>query len=317
MEVSAAQESQGRVQKSRLAYLGWKMVDHWQIYLLLLPGLTYFAVFKLAPLWGLQIAFQDFNPYNRAKSVFVGLKYFQEFFQSEVFWQMLRNTLVLNLINLVFYFPMPIIIAIALSEIRFSKFKRLTQSLVYLPHFLSWVVVASFTFFLLSYDQGIVNKILLSTTGDRFSFLTQPSLFWGILVGQTIWRETGWGTILFLAAISNINPERYEAAAIDGASRFRQVVSVTIPGMAPTIVVMLVLRLGQSFDVSLEQVLLMQNALVLSVGEVFDTYAYTQGILRANFSIGASVGLFKGIVNMLMVIGSNTLVKKFGHEGLY
>ena len=303
--------------KSKFTYLLKKILAHWQIYVLLLPGLIYFAIFKLKPLWGLQIAFQNYNPYDPSKTTFAGMKFFNELFHSSVFWQMLRNTLVLNLINLVFYFPMPIILAIALSEIRFKSFKRLSQSLVYLPHFLSWVVVVSLTFFLLSSDQGIINKILLQTTGSRYSFLQDPKLFWIILTCQSIWRESGWGTILFLAAITSINPELYEAAAIDGAKRFRQILSVTIPGMAPTIVVMLILRLGQSCDVSLEQVLLMQNPLVMGVGEVFDTYAYTQGVLRAVFSIGVAVGLFKGLVNMMMVLSSNAIVKKLGHEGLY
>ena len=294
-----------------------KIFSHWQIYMLLLPGVVYFAVFKLAPLWGLQIAFQDYNPYDAAKTTFVGLKHFINLFQSSVFWQMLRNTLVLNLINLVFYFPMPIILSIALSEIRFKRFKRISQSLVYLPHFLSWVVVVSFTFFLLSYDQGIVNKITLALTGERYSYLQDPRLFWIILTCQSIWRETGWGTILFLASITSINPELYEAAAIDGAKRFKQILNVTLPGMAPTIVVMLILRLGQSCDVALEQVLLMQNPLVMNVGEVFDTYAYTQGVLRGVFSVGVAVGLFKGLINMTMVLGSNSIVKKLGHEGLF
>lgn len=301
----------------KLRKLGKKVIRHWQIYLLLLPGLIYFAVFKFAPLWGLQLAFQDFNPYDSSKTVWVGLKYFKELFESRVFFQMLRNTLVINLINIVFYFPLPILLSVALSEIRFPRFKRIAQSLVYLPHFLSWVVVASFTFFFLSVDAGLLNKVLLHLTGEQISFLSNPRLFWIILTAQTIWRETGWGTILFLAAITNISPDRYEAAAIDGATRLQQVWHITLPGIAPTIVLMLILRLGQVCDVSLEQIMLMQNALVMEVGEVFDTYAFTQGVLRGVVSVGVSVGVFKSFVNMFMVILSNVVVKKMGFDGLF
>ncbi len=307
----------GSVSAPQLRKLGVKVIRHWQIYMLLLPGLIYFAVFKFAPLWGLQLAFQDFNPYDSSKTVWVGLKYFKELFESRVFFQMLRNTLVINLINIVFYFPLPILLSVALSEIRFNRFKRIAQSLVYLPHFLSWVVVASFTFFFLSVDAGLLNKVLLQLTGEQISFLSNPRLFWIVLTAQTIWRETGWGTILFLAAITNISPDRYEAAAIDGATRLQQVWHITLPGIAPTIVLMLILRLGQVCDVSLEQIMLMQNALVMEVSEVFDTYAFTQGVLRGVVSVGVSVGIFKSFVNMFMVLLSNVVVKKLGFDGLF
>ena len=297
--------------------LGKRMLNHWQIYLLLLPGLIYFIVFKLFPLWGLQIAFQDYNPYDSSKNVWVGLKYFRELFGSRVFTQMLRNTLVINLMNILFYFPLPILLSVALSEIRFNKYKRVAQSLVYLPHFLSWVVVASFSFFLLSMDVGVINKVLMQVTGEQVSFLSNPRLFWIIITAQSIWRETGWGTILFLAAITGISPDRYEAAAIDGATRFQQIWHITLPGIAPTIVLMLILRLGQVCDVSLEQILLMQNPLVMEVAEVFDSYAYTQGVLRSVISVGVSVGIFKSFVNMSLVLISNFTVKKLGHDGLF
>jgi putative aldouronate transport system permease protein len=292
------------------------ILSHWELYLFLLPGLVYFIIFRLWPMWALQIAFQDYNPFDSAKTSFVGFHYFTELFSSRVFPMMLRNTIVISLMNIVFYFPLPILLAIALSEIRFHRFKRLCQSIVYLPHFLSWVVVASFTFFILSMDMGIVNKIL-AQFGSKISFLSNPNLTWIILTIQSIWRETGWGTILFLAAITTISPTLYEAAAIDGANRFRQVLHITLPGIAGTIVLILILRLGQMFDVSLEQVLLMQNPLVMDVSEVFDTYAYTQGVLRGDISIGMSVGIFKSILNMGFVLTSNYIVKKLGYEGIF
>jgi putative aldouronate transport system permease protein len=166
-------------------------------------------------------------------------------------------------------------------------------------------------------DVGLINKLLLPITGKQISFLSNPKLFWFIVTAQSIWRETGWGTILFLAAITSISPDRYEAAAIDGATRFKQILHVTIPGIAPTIVLMLILRLGQVCDVALEQILLMQNPLVMDVAEVFDTYAFTQGVQRGVISIGVSVGIFKGLVNMALVLISNFTVKRLGHDGLF
>ena len=293
-----------------------RVISHWELYLFLLPGLAYFLIFKIWPMWALRIAFQDYNPFNPAKTTFVGWKYFEELFTSRAFPLMLRNTVMINLMNIVFYFPLPILLAIALSEIRFKKFKRLCQSIVYLPHFLSWVVVASFTFFILSIDMGLINKILMQFD-IKISFLSNPNLTWIILTFQSIWRETGWGTIIFLAAITTISPSLYEAAAIDGATRWQQVRNITLPGISGTIVLILILRMGQMFDVSLEQLLLMQNPLVMDVAEVFDTYAYTQGVLRGVISIGISVGIFKSVLNMGFVLASNFIVKKLGFDGLF
>jgi len=293
-------------------------VKYRYMYLLVLPGFLFFVVFKLVPMWGLLIAFKDYNPIaGFGQSEWVGLKYFKEMFADEHFYSMLRNTLLINIFGLVFFFPLPILLAVMLNEVRHEMFKRINQSLVYMPHFLSWVVIASLTFFMLSVDIGMVNKVVRLIGLEPYSFLNDSRLFWGMLTLQGIWKDAGWGTIIFLAAIAGVNPERYEAAVVDGASRFRQIWHVTLPAIRPTIVVLLILRLGHMTDVNFEQVLLMMNPLVREVADVFDTYVYNNGILRGMYSIGVTVGFFKGFVGLALVMASNYIVKKMGHEGIY
>jgi len=293
-------------------------VKYRHMYLLVIPGFLYFAVFKLVPMWGLLLAFKDYHPVaGFVGSPWVGWKHFTDLFTDDHFYVMLRNTLLINIFALVFFFPLPIFLAVMLNEIRHEAFKRLNQSLVYMPHFLSWVVIASLTFFMLSVDVGLVNKFIRGMGLEPYSFLNDTRLFWGMLTVQSIWKDAGWGTIIFLAAIAGVNPERYEAAVVDGANRFRQIWHVTLPAIRPTIVILLILRLGNMTDVNFEQVLLMMNPLVRSVADVFDTYVYNNGILRGMYSVGVAVGFFKGIVGLALVMASNRVVKRMGHEGIY
>ncbi|QGH37076.1 ABC transporter permease subunit [Gracilibacillus salitolerans] len=283
----------------------------------MLPGIFYFIIFRYAPMWGLTIAFQDYNPYDGIfGSEWVGFKHFKDLFTYDYFYILLRNTLVINFMSLILFFPVPIILALMLNEIRHSAFKRLNQSIVYLPHFLSWVVVAGLTFFMLSTDIGALNKLLNNLTGQTFAFLSNDKLFWVIITLQNIWKDAGWGTIIFLAAIAGVNPSLYEAAVVDGANRLRQIWHITLPAIRHVIIILLILRLGNMMDVGFEQILLMLNPLVMNVGDVFDTYAYMQGILRGDTSIGVAVGMFKGIVGLIMVLGANWLSKRFGGEGI-
>jgi putative aldouronate transport system permease protein len=287
-------------------------------YVLVLPGFIYFLIFKLAPMWGLLIAFKDYSPFAGFwGSEWVGFKYFSEFFSDRYFYLMLRNTIVISLMNLIFYFPAPILLALLLNEIRLEKFKRLNQTILYMPHFLSWVVIAGITFFMLSSDVGLVNKVIVNMGGEPVAFLSNPKLFWWVLLLQNTWREIGWGTILFLAAITQIDPAQYEAATIDGASRMQKIVNITIPSILPTIIILFILRLGHIMDVGFEQVLLMSNPYVRDVAEVFDTYSYNQGINQGNFSIAITVGIFKSIVGLCMVVISDRIVKRMGHSGIY
>lgn len=288
------------------------------LYCLILPTVIYFFVFKLLPMFGLVMAFQDYSP---AKgffgSPFVGFKYFSQLVTSENFYLMLRNTLVINGLSLILFFPLPIILSIMLNEVKHDRFKKFNQSILYLPHFMSWVIIASLTFFLLSVDLGIVNKILVAMGQEPQMFLMNPNCFWIIILCQNIWRETGWGTILFLAALSGVDTQMYEAARIDGATRFQQILYITIPSLAPTIVILLILRIGNMFDVSLEQINLMQNPLVMDVSEVFDTYSYRMGIQQGRYSLGAAVGMFKGIIAYILVTLANKISKKLGQDGIY
>jgi len=302
----------------KVSTLRTRLIKNRYIYLLVLPGFLYFLIFKYGPMWGLLLAFQKYNPFlGFFGSPWVGFQHFADLFASDQFYIMLRNTLLINVFNLVFYFPVPIILALMLNEVRHEVFKRINQSIVYLPHFLSWVVVASMTFFLLSTDIGIVNKILYTLGFEPFPFLSKPEFFWALLTLQNIWKDAGWGTIIFLAAIAGVDPARYEAAVMDGASRFRQIWHITLPAIRPTILILFILRFGNMADVGFEQVLLMMNPYVKSVADVFDTYAYMQGILNGQISIGVAVGMFKGVVGLVLLYTANTIVKRFGYEGIY
>ncbi|WP_243767401.1 ABC transporter permease [Paenibacillus agricola] len=295
-----------------------KLVKYRFIYLLVMPGFIFFLLFKFVPMWGLLLSFQDYSPYKGFwGSDWVGFKHFSTLFSSPQFYVMLRNTLLINIFSLVFFFPIPILLAIMLNEVRHGVLKRLHQSIVYLPHFLSWVVVVSFTFFIFSTNVGIVNKVLVAIGMEPVAVLTNPNYFWALLTLQNIWKDVGWGTIIFLAAIAGVDPQRYEAAVVDGAGRFRQIWHITLPAIRPTIIILLILRLGHMADVGFEQVLLMMNPLVTSVAEVFDTYSFTQGIIQGKVSVGVTVGMFKGVVGLVLVLLSNYVVKKLGHEGIY
>ncbi len=288
------------------------------MFVLAIPGMLYFLVFKIAPLWGLSLAFVDFNSFKGLfGSEFVGFGNFIDFFNSNNFYLMLRNTIVISMMNLIFFFPAPILLALLLNEIKGEHFKKLTQTIVYMPHFLSWVVIAGITFFIFSSDIGLVNKAILTSGGDAIGFLSNPKLFWWFLLGQTTWKEIGWQSIIFLAAITQIDVSLYKAAEVDGASRMQKLRYITLSGIMPTVVTMFIIRLGTVFDVSLDQILMMKNSFVADVSEVFDTYAYTQGIMQGNLSLGVTVGIFKGIVSMAFVITTNEVIKKLGYDGIY
>lgn len=321
METSRARPRLTAATAPKLGYwfrLRDRMLQHKYIYMLALPGILYFILFKFVPMWGLLLAFKDYNPYSGFwGSEWVGLKHFIQLFSDSNFYVMLRNTFAINIFGLVFMFPLPIILALMLNEVRHETFKRINQSIVYLPHFLSWVVVASMTFFILSTDVGIINKLITESGGESIAFLSNPNYFWGLITAQNMWKEAGWGTIIFLAAMAGVDPQRYEAAVVDGANRWRQIWHITLPAIRPTILILLILRLGQMADVGFEQILLMINPLVISMAEVFDTYAYTQGILKGQISAGVTVGMFKGVVGFVLVMTSNYIVKKLGHDGIY
>jgi putative aldouronate transport system permease protein len=310
--------AQSRKQSGKLAYvLGRLKRDKW-MYLLLTPGLLYFIVFKYVPMWGVLIAFKNYQPFTGFwKSEWVGFEHFRIFFQNPDFFKLLRNTLILSFYNLLFFFPMPIILALLLNEIRVALFKRTIQTLIYVPHFISMVIVASITYVFLTTEGGVVNAMLQQYTGHKIDFLASPHWFRPMIILQTIWKECGWGTIIFLAALAGVEVEQYEAAYVDGASRWRQTWHITLPSIRGTIIILLILRMGDVLDNGFEQIYLMQNALNREVSNVFDVYVYLLGITQGAFSYSTAVGLFKAVVGVVLVLGSNWLAKRFGQSGIY
>lgn len=288
------------------------------LYVLALPMLAYFVIFKYIPIWGILISFQDYSPYMGFwKSEWVGFEHFHRLFSNPDFLILLRNTLGINVLNLLFFFPLPIVLSLMLNEVKKQVYKKWVQSIVYLPHFLSWVIIVGISFLMFSQSEGIINKLLEAIGLPHFDFLTNVNWFWGILTAQSIWKDAGWGTIIFLAAMAAIDPQLYEAAKMDGAGRLRQAWHVTLPCIRSVIVILLILRIGHIMDVGFEQVYLMMNGAVSQVADVFDTYVYRSGIQQGQFSYSTAVGLFKSVVGLVMVIGANHLAKRFGEDGVY
>lgn len=288
------------------------------LYFLALPGLLYFLIFKYVPMWGVVIAFQNYSPFlGFANSEWVGLQHFIRFFSNPEFLLLFRNTMAINLLNLCFFFPLPIILSLLLNELRNEVYKRTVQSIIYLPHFLSWVIIVSLSFMMLSRSEGIVNTLIGVLGFAKIDFLTNPNLFWILLTSQSIWKEAGWGTIIFLAAIAGVNPQLYEAAKMDGANRLRQMWHITLPAIRNVIVILLILRLGDIMEVGFEQVFLMYNGAVSHVAEVFDTYVYRVGIQQGQFSYSTAAGLFKSVIGLVLVLLANKLSKKAGEEGVF
>jgi putative aldouronate transport system permease protein len=297
----------------------WRNIrrDH-LLYYMLFPGVLFFLVFKYLPMYGFIIAFQDYQPYlGIMDSKFVGLKHFQAFFTDPQFWPLFRNTILLAIYNIVFFFPAPIIIALLLNEVRRAKYKNFVQSMIYLPHFISWPVVVGLCFVALGSTDGIINQLIASSGGEKVNFLTDPDWFRSLITMQVIWKETGWGTIIFLAALAGVDPQLYEAARMDGANRWQQLWHITLPAIRTTIIILLILRIGSFMDSGFEQIFLMLSANTRDVGEVFDTYVYTTGLANGQFSYSTTVGLFKSVVSLLLVVAANQLAKRFGEEGVY
>ena len=298
--------------------------DKW-MYLLLLPGFLYFIVFKIVPMWGVLIAFKDYYagmPFFTLEH-WIGFRNFTDFFGDSSFLQLLRNTLIISFMNLIFYFPLPIVLALLLNEIKVQWYKKALQTLVYVPHFVSMVVIASISFMLLKTPSmegasgGGLYEIIKAMTGKEVNILGSPTAIYWILLIQNIWKETGWGTIIFLAALAGVDVEQYEAAIVDGANRFQQLIYITVPAILGTIVTMFILRMGSVLDTGFEQIILMQNELNRNTSEAFDTYVYQVGRIQGNYGYSTAVGLFKSIISIICIQTANTLAKKAGQTGLY
>jgi putative aldouronate transport system permease protein len=292
--------------------------QHRIVYLLLLPGLIYFATFKYGPLYFAQIAFKDFKPVLGVEdSPWSGFKNFETFINSYYFGQLMTNTVIISVAKLLFGIPPAIILALALSETRMVRLGRVVQTISYLPHFLSWVVMFGILLALLSPSEGLVNQTISGVGGSPIAFLTSPDWFRVVIVGSDIWKETGWGAIIYLAALLAIDPTLHEAAAIDGASRLRRIWHISIPGIKDVIVLVTLLRLGNILDAGFAQIFVLYSLPVYSVGDVLDTWVYRQGILNFQFGLAAAVGIFKGVIGLILIVVANRAAKRFAGSGLY
>lgn len=292
----------------------WKSRDY---YIMLLPAVLYVLLFCYAPMYGLQIAFKDYKvALGVAGSPWVGFQNFIDFFQSHYFITLLKNTLVLSLYTLIVGFPIPIVIALVLNELQ-GKFKKFTQTILYAPHFISLVVLVSILNAMLSPSQGVVNTILEMLGMERNYFMANPDYFRHLYVWSGVWQGMGWGAIIYLAALSGVDPALHEAADMDGATRIQKIIHINLPAIMPTIIIMLILRVGQIASVGYEKVYLMQNSMNIETAEIISTYVYKRGIINSNYSFSAAVGLFNNVVNVILVLIANRVSKKATDTSLF
>ena len=290
----------------------------WPLYLMLLLPLAFFLILRYIPMTNIVMVFKDYNMFKSIwQTDWVGFKWFAKAFASKDFWDALRNTITLNVLDLVIGFPMPIILALLLNEVANKSFKRVTQTVIYLPHFLSWIIISGIAFQLLAPQSGVINIMLTKIGMERIEFLGRPVLWVGTYIILGVWKEMGWNTIIYLAAITGINPELYEAAEIDGAGRFRKMLAVTLPGIRSTIIVLLIMSLGRILGIEFDRPFAMQNSAVMDVADVISTYVYRVGIRGMQFSLTAAVGLFQSVVCVVFLLTANMLAKKFGERGIW
>ncbi|QHT63937.1 sugar ABC transporter permease [Paenibacillus lycopersici] len=286
---------------------------------MLVPALLWYGVFYYGPLYGIQLAFKNYRIFDGITgSPWAGLEHFRRMFSgSNDFPDILRNTIVISFYHLAFGFPAPLVLALLFNELRIKWFKRVTQSITYLPHFLSWVVLSGLLVTFLSPTQGIVNYVLQGIGIDPIYFLGEKAYFRFTLVMSSMWKEVGWGTIVYMAALAGIDPNLYEAARVDGASRWRQTLNITLPGLLPVVVILFLLRIGHLLDAGFDQVLNLYNPAVYEVGDILDTYVYRVGINQMDYSFTTAVGLFKNVVGFGFLVIANFVVKRTGQEGIF
>jgi putative aldouronate transport system permease protein len=299
--------------RSQLRKRIWR--ERW-IYLLIAPGVLYFGLFHYLPMLGNIIAFQDFSPFlSFFDSPWIGLDNFARIFSDPDIGVVVSNTLIISALQIIFAFPVPIILALMLNAVMNAPFKRVVQSIIYLPHFISWVIIISIFQQILGGD-GFVNRLIRGVGGKPVEIMSNPDFFKPLVVLQVIWKESGWGTIIFLAALTTIEVTRYEAAVIDGAGKWQRLWHITLPGIRSVIVLLLILRLGDVLDTGFEQIFLQRNAVGFEAAEVLDTFVYFRGIQAGDWGFSAAVGLLKGLVRLVMILLANKFAKKLGEEGL-
>ena len=288
------------------------------LYLLLIPCVVYFIIFNYVPMYGLILAFKEFRfSTGLLGSPWVGFENFKYLFNLDRFYEVLRNSLTLSLLRLLVYFPIPIFLSLAMNEVPFISYKRITQTMVYLPYFISWVVIGGILVNLLSPSWGLINTIIKNFGGDPVFFMGDARYFRGIVVVSNIWKNAGWDTILYLAAVTSIDPELYQAATIDGTSRLQRIWYITLPGIKTTIIILLLLNIGSLMNNGFEQILMLQNGSNIAVSEVFETYVYRLGIINGRFSFATTVGLFGSVVGFSLLIIANSIAKLMGEKGIF
>ncbi len=311
----AATPQDGNVPTIQRRSVAKGMRQWWPYYLMMAPGLIFFVIFHYFPIWEAKIAFEQLRiiPPN----IWVGIKHFQTLFSSPIFWQVLVNTLIISTMKIVFVFPVPIIVALLLNEIRGGAFRKFIQSAIYLPHFLSWVVIAGVFIAVLSPSDGAVNDIIGFFGLQPVSFMTDTGSIRWVLVFSEIWRSAGWDSLLYLAAIIAIDQELYDAAEIDGANRWQKIRYVTIPGIVPTIATLFILNAGMFLNADLNQVINFSNDVVRSKIDIIDTYVYRIGLQTGEYSLATAAGLFKAVLGMLMIVAAHLLSKRLTGKGVW
>ncbi|MGM1048574.1 MAG: ABC transporter permease [Bacillota bacterium] len=295
-----------------------RFIQQWDIQLMVLPAMLLIFIFSYIPMYGVLMAFQDYNLFGgMSESPWVGLKHFRMFFESPEFFNVMRNTIAISLLKFFIGFPAPILLALMLNEIRHMAFKRIVQTVSYLPHFLSWVIVSGFVMSLLSTDNGSINILLqkFNLIEDPVSFLSIPEYFWGILVTTGVWKEIGFSSIVYLAAIAGVDPSMYEAADMDGASKLRQIFTITLPTIMPVVIIFMILAIGSLLTAGFEDILLLGvNPVLREVSDVIDTYVYRVGIQNSRFSYATAVGLFKAVISVGLLTIANFVARKSGNS---
>ncbi|KOO51107.1 ABC transporter permease subunit [Viridibacillus arvi] len=316
-EIKKPLKNRPKVKKS--ARIEWKksFKKNWELYLLLTPVILYFVVFHYFPLYGLQIAFKDFIATKGITgSPWVGFKHFERFFDSYYFWRLIKNTIGIGVFTLLVSFPVPIILALMLNEVKSLRYKKFVQTVIYAPHFLSTVVVVGMLLLFLKSD-GLVNQVIMLFGGNSIDFITEPGWFKTLFVFSDVWQTMGWSSIIYIAALAAVDPAQHEAAMIDGASKFQRIIHINIPAIMPTIVILFILNAGSVMAVGFEKVFLMQNDLNMSTSDVISTFVYRSGILEAQYSFSAAVGLFNSLINFIMLIMVNQIAKKVSETSLW
>lgn len=291
---------------------------YWQYYILLLPALAYFLIFCYGPMYGAQIAFRNFNARDGITgSAWVGFAHFERFFRSPYFGSLLRNTFVISIYGLLAGFPLPILLALSLNELKGTKVKKLAQTVTYAPYFISTVVMCGMLIAFLNPNTGIINKLIAALGGEPVPFLSEAALFPSIYVWSGVWQGTGWGSVIYFVALSGVDPQLLEAATLDGATRWQKIWYVNLPALMPTIVIMLIMNCGSLLSVGYEKAFLLQNALNLETSEVISTYVYKTGLVSAQYSFSTAIGLFNSVVNLILLVTVNAVSRRIGENSLW